>query len=213
MKLKEILKCLSRWEQLIHNSKDNYKKLALLIAEANYFKFKIQYTEKSKYIRAYPGIHKGQLHLFILAEEYDTKAHKDHIEDHIQIAEVVREQASAQLSDSIPQDEALRRIHNWSKDCKAWIPKQAQGESGFLKCYLIPVEDLATENNCASIAYFALKEESNALGFSADLILKDDDGKSLEAASSYYDTVYLVPPFNPKKEMYLLAAAESHVLD
>lgn len=213
MKLKEIQKCLSRWEQLIHNSKDNYKKLTLLIAEANYFKFKIQYTEKSKYIRAYPGIHKDKLHLFIIAEEYDTKAQKDHIEEHIQIAEVVCEQASAQLSDSIPQDEALRRIHNWSKASKAWIPKQAQSESGFFKCYLIPVEDLAPENKCASIAYFALKEESNALGFSADLILKDDDGKSVEAASSYYDTVYLVPPFSSKKEIYLLTAVENYVVD
>lgn len=214
MKLNDILDCLSQWEQLIHDKAKNYSKLKKLISDVNYFKFKIHYTEKSAFIHAYPGIHKGKLQLFLLAEEFDNMASKNQIEDNIQISEVEHFTLLNTLEGTIPQGEALKRVKNWTKDCKAWIPKQAHCKSGFLKCYLIPVDDIQQEKGNETIAYFALKNEKDAVGFAADLILMDDDGSSLENAATYYDTVKLVPPFPPKTEMYLLAAAaETDVLD
>ncbi|MCS3552661.1 MULTISPECIES: hypothetical protein [Sphingobacterium] len=213
MKLKEIKRSLAKWDKLIHDKSDHFKKLQNLISDVRYFKFKIKYSDKTKFIHAYPGIDDGKLKLFLIADEYDKKEYQDQLENYLQVSDVVTADQVPSLGDTIQRDEALKRIQNWNKDCKKWIPEQAASPTGFLKCYLIPIDDINQNNDCASLAYFALKNEDNKIGFAADLILKDDDDSSLEGASEFYDTVKLVPPFSPIEEMYLLSITESNALD
>ncbi|HAK31046.1 hypothetical protein [Sphingobacterium multivorum] len=212
MNLKDIFKSLKKWDNLIHDNAKDFKKLKDLLLDVDYFKFRIPYTKASKFIHAYPGIYKGKLTIFIIADIYDTRKYKGELSKYLQMAEVVK-YSKPQLSDEISRDEALTRISTWKKDCQCWIPKQAGCKTGFLKCYLIPTKDIMPDDEMGTIAYFALKNSENETTFEADLILKKDDGTAVESSSAYYDTVKLVPPFSPTEEMYLLSEAANYVVD
>jgi hypothetical protein len=204
--LREIVAAMAAWEDIRRDEET----LLRLFGTGNMFSFVSDPANPSS-MHAYPGIHEGQLHYYVIPSQFD-KAETVNIEQYVQPCLL----GFCDGNEEIPYEEAMKRINEWRDGYVRWITDQIAEGRSLYQAFFMPEDDFKKTNYTSYLALATDIDHPEERFKRADLILDDGDNEVRENLGAYMDTVRPVPPFKPsyaKETFHLLSmVAKEHEL-
>lgn len=199
-KTRPIIESLQLWYATFQGSRDAFNEHFPKYAG---FQFECTCDQEVQDHHVYFGIVRDDYNvlkfaLYILPDTYDKEGWIEGADIHKAIAET----ELPDLKSPIDPEIAVRRIENWKKNGRDWMVRQ----TSIFQAIFIPKTNFSSGINRFT-AYFALKDSNEF-----DLVLYKDDDQAIHNVYIYYDTVRLIPPFNPYQHLLNQVARSEKVM-
>ncbi|WP_452597656.1 hypothetical protein [Pontimicrobium sp. MEBiC01747] len=215
MELSKIQEAIRLW---IDSGKNKELIKSLFANNHNAFQFKYTQTTNTTiktFLHVYLAIVKDpetnieSLRCFAINSDKDTKAvhERGNMANYISEYSIISDtppEADSNRSDTVPREQALKRINNWITERNEWIDYQIDTNIVLFQIFVIPTHYLKKGTDYR--AYFALHkkestEPSAVSNLKGDMIVWDMENKNIvyppppPQPQTYYNTIRLVPPF------------------